>query len=352
MQLPDYNFLSAPPWLITVLHILTLTLHFVAMNFLVGGIIIVLWGKFQNRWEDPTVKTFARLFPVATAATVTLGVAPLLFVQLVYGRQVYSASIVSGWFWMMIIPAVILSYYFFYGAASVKETVTPWRKQLYLTLGLIGLFYVSLVYSSVFSMAERPATIASLYGAQQSGLAWNTDIGDYFLRWLHMILGAITVGGFFIGLLSRDNPGAFKVGKGFFLWGMVSAAVAGFAYLFTLGDHLVPFMRTPGIWALTLGILLSAGSLHFFFKKRFIMSGLMVFVSMLTMVISRHYVRLIKLQPQFDPATVRVDMQWSPFLLFVICFVVALAVVGYMLRLFFTAKKTEKAEPPSVQVPV
>ena len=37
--LPDYQFLPAPLWLITVLHILTLTLHFAAMNFLLGGLI-------------------------------------------------------------------------------------------------------------------------------------------------------------------------------------------------------------------------------------------------------------------------------------------------------------------------
>jgi len=56
MQLPDYNFLSAPLWLVTVLHIVTLTLHFLAMNFVVGGLIAILWGKFTDRWNNPVVK--------------------------------------------------------------------------------------------------------------------------------------------------------------------------------------------------------------------------------------------------------------------------------------------------------
>ena len=84
MNLPDYEFLSAPLWLITVLHILTLTLHFVAMNFLVGGVIMVLYAATRKRWDDPTLKKFGKMFPAAMAATVTLGVAPLLFVQMVY----------------------------------------------------------------------------------------------------------------------------------------------------------------------------------------------------------------------------------------------------------------------------
>ncbi len=37
MSLPDYNFLPGPLWLITVLHVLTLGLHLIAMNFVLGG---------------------------------------------------------------------------------------------------------------------------------------------------------------------------------------------------------------------------------------------------------------------------------------------------------------------------
>ena len=64
MNLPGYNFLSAPLWLITTLHIVTLSLHFAAMNFMVGGLIIILFGKFEDRWNHPVVKQFVRLFPV------------------------------------------------------------------------------------------------------------------------------------------------------------------------------------------------------------------------------------------------------------------------------------------------
>lgn len=334
MHLPDYNFLSAPLWLITVLHIVTLSLHFAAMNFLVGGLIIVLWGKFTNRWEDPTVQQFVKLFPTALAATVTLGVAPLLFLQLVYHRQVYAASIVSGWFWLMIIPAVMIGYYLLYGAALSKRPGGAHRA-LWLTIAL-GLFlYVSVVYSSVFSLAERPADIQALYGQSQSGLTLNPEVGDWLLRWLHMLFGAMTVGGFFVGLLGRNNPQAFKVGKGFFLWGMVFASVVGVAYLLSLADYLKAFMRTPAAWSLTIGIVLAAGSMHFFFKRKFLPASLMLFVSLVTMVINRHYVRLLRLDGQFEPTSLAVQPQWSVFLMFLACFVVAIALLWYMLRLYF-----------------
>jgi hypothetical protein len=304
------------------------------MNFVVGGIIIVVFGRFGNRWKAPIVRRFTDLFPSAMAATVTLGVAPLLFLQLVYPRQVYSSAIVMGWFWLMIIPFVIVSYYFLYGTSFSKRSV-GFRTKAYLLVALSGLVYVSLVYSSVFTMAEQPDLTRELYARNQTGLLWNPAAGSYILRWLHMILGAGTVGGFFVGLLGGENQEAFKVGREFFFWGMVGSAIAGMGYLFTLGEHMAEFMRTPAVWALTLGVILSVGSLHFYFKKSYLFAGAMLFVSMVTMVYSRHQVRLLRLGEKFDPASWKVAPQWSPLSMFLICFLIALGLLFYMFRLFF-----------------
>ncbi len=342
MNLPDYHFLPAPLWLITVLHILTLTLHFVAMNFMVGGIIIVLFGKFGDKWQHPVVQRFVKLFPTAMAATVTLGVAPLLFVQLVYPLQTYAASITSAWFWLMIIVAAIFSYYFLYASAFTK--VGGRRIGVFMSLALVGLIYISFVYSSVFSLAESPDVYRELYAANQSGLVINPDAGSYIFRWLHMLLGAVTLGGFFVGLLGRKDKTAFSVGKSFFLWGMAATMIVGLTYLFTFGEYLVPFMRTPAVWWLLISIILSLGSLHFFFKKKFPFAGTMLFVSLLGMVVIRHYVRLIRLEGHYDPAEIPVNPQWSVFAIFLVCFILALAVVWYMLKLYFKDSRRSGTE--------
>jgi hypothetical protein len=152
MNLPDYNFLSAPLWIVTVLHLVTLTVHFVAMNFIFGGTMVLLLSRLDDKW--------LRLLPTVMAGAVTFGVAPLLFLQLTYHRLVYSAAIVSGWFWLMIIVAAIVAYYFFYGAAFSADKAVK-RLPAYLAVAVVGLLYVSFVYSSVFSMAERPVLISS-----------------------------------------------------------------------------------------------------------------------------------------------------------------------------------------------
>lgn len=332
-MLSSYEFLPAPLWLITALHVVTLTLHFAAMNVLLGGLVVVLLGRFEDRWNHPTVRRMLRLFPSAMAAAITFGVAPLLFLQLVYHRQAYAAAIVSAWFWLGILAAALVGYYILYAAAA-GDGAGGARRRVLLWVALVGFLYISFTYSSVFSLAERPDRIRELYAADASGLTLNPDLGRYLARWLHMVLGAVTVGAFFVGVVGRRDPPSLRVARGFFLWGMGATALVGLLYLGSLGDLVGPLMRGPGAWWLTASIALSAGSLHLFFKQRFLPAGGLLGVSLLGMVALRHIVRDLQLAGQFDPASLPVRPQWSVFALFLVCFALAAAVLVYMVRLF------------------
>ncbi len=334
MTLPDTHVLPAPLWLITVLHIFTLGLHLLAMNFVLGGVVLVLAGRMPGKWENPVVRRFAALFPTVMAATVTLGVAPLLFVQLAYHGPFYSATIVSGWFWFLVPAAVIVSYYLFYAAASAGR---PAPRRLLLAVALLGLLYVALVYSGTFSMAERTGLTHSLYAGNASGWVLNPALGQWGFRWLHMIAGAITVGGFFIGLVGRNDEPAFRLGKVAFLSGMVAAMLLGLAYVGSLGDHLLPYMRSPGVWLILLAATLSLGSVYFYFQRRFVLSAVLLVPSLFTMVTNRHVLRRVVLGDAFDPGAVPVRSQWGVFALFAVCLVAGLAAVGIMLRWYLAS---------------
>ena len=116
---------------------------------------------------------------------------------------------------------------------------------------------------------------------------------------------------------------------------MVGAALAGFAWLFSLGSELRPLMHTPAIWALNLGIVFSAGALHFFFRKRFAHSAALLSTSLVLMVYTRHVVRLLRLDGAYDPASLPVAPQWSVLALFLACLAAAIAAIVLMLRIFF-----------------
>jgi len=334
-NLPDPHFLSAPLWLITLLHLLTLTLHFVAMNFLFGGLIVLLFARLEDKWNHPTVGRFIQLFPTLMAATVTLGVAPLLFLQLVYGKQVYSAAIVSAWPWLFVVVAVMVAYYLLYGVAFSRR-VRPGRLPVLLGLAALALGYVSLTYSTVFSMAEHPDLVQLLYAQDQSGALVNPRVGIWGLRWLHMVVGAVTVGGFFVGLLGKNDARTFVLGRNFFLWGMGVSVVVGLAYLVTLGDALLPLMRTVASWLIVVALILSLGAGVLYFKRRFLLASLLLFLSLAAMVVIRHALRLVELAGVWEPGAIPVSPQWSVFAVFVVCFVAAIGAVWYMLRLFFS----------------
>jgi len=330
---PDYDMLPAPLWLLTFLHVLTLTLHFAAMGCLFGGLLSLFGARLPGGLEHPHARRLVKLFPTLMAATVTLGVAPLLFAQLVYGRVLYSAAIVSGWYWLGIPVAAMLAYAFLYAAAFTDKG--SGRVRLWLLLALAGLLYVSLTYSSVFSLAERPAAQKTWYAQDPTGLVWHPDVGAWILRWLHMVTGALTVGGFFFGVLGRRDETAWAKGKFLFTVGTGAAFLTGMVYLMTLGDVLGPFMRSPGIYGLTVGIFAAVGSVPLFWIRRLALSGASLGLGVAGMVQARHVVRDLRLEGQFDASALGVDPQWGVFALFAVCLVVALGVVGWMLRIFF-----------------
>ena len=324
VTLPGYEFLSVPFWLVTMLHIVTLTLHFAAMNFLFGGLIVLLTGRFEGRWQHPIVQRYVTLLPSAMAATITLGVAPLLFTQLVYHRQVYSAAIISAWFWLAILALAAVVYYLLYGA-SFASAAGGRRTRLLVPAALL-LLVISFLYSSVFSMAERPDAMKALYAANQSGWVLNPH---------HMVLGAIAVGGFCVGVVGRDDDEAFEIGRRFYVQGVVGASVLGVLYLGSLGDEVAPFMRGWGIRSVTIGLVLTLISLRLFSARRLAASGALLLASLGSMVFARHELRLLRLGSVPSPAVEHIQPQWTIFAVFLVCFVLMIAAIAFMLRLYF-----------------
>ena len=122
---------------------------------------------------------------------------------------------------------------------------------------------------------------------------------------------------------------------------MIAASIAGIGWLFSLGDAILPLMKGPAIWVLFTAILLAFATHPFVLKKRFVVAAALLFASLLGMVTTRHVVRLIHLHGSYDPATITVRPQWSVFILFLVCLVLALLTIGYMLRLFFAGGGSE-----------
>jgi len=322
--------LPAPLPLVSILHIVTLTLHLVAMNLLLGSLFFLALLRPKGD-GSPSSARLAYVIPTLLTATVSLGVAPLLFVQLVYRHQVYAASIVSAWWWLGTVAAVIGIYLCAYGSRRSGPGGTRWSL---LPPALLLAIYVSVVFSGVFHAAEHPDLIASTYAANQAGTAFPPALWSWVLRWLHMFTGALAVGGLFVAWWTRHDEAAAPRGRLFFLAAMGAALLAGFAYLLSLGELVLAIMRSRVVWELTVSVLLSLGGAHFGIQRRFGIAAAMIGVSTLGMVTIRHAVRDLRLAGTFDPSALPVHAQWGAFSLFLVCFVAAIAMMAFLVRAF------------------
>ncbi len=121
--------LPAPYWVITLLLVVTFVLHIVAMNFMLGGGVMALAAKWRFKDRETGNRIFtdlAKKMPVFLPATITLGIAPLLFVQVLYEQFFYTSSVLLAWPWFLVLVCLTVAYYGFY-YVSFKGGQRPGR---------------------------------------------------------------------------------------------------------------------------------------------------------------------------------------------------------------------------------
>ena len=66
----------------------------------------------------------AKKLPVLLPATITLGIAPLLFVQVLYGQYFYTSSIIVAWPWFLVLVLLTVAYYGFYYVSFQERAIS------------------------------------------------------------------------------------------------------------------------------------------------------------------------------------------------------------------------------------
>jgi len=115
--------LPAPIWLLKLLHIVTLALHFVAVEMLLGGLLLAVGLSLfsDTRCAQVTARALARRLTVVMTYVINLGVPPLLFAQVLYGRALYTSSVLIGIYWISIIGLLMATYWLLYRFSARLE---------------------------------------------------------------------------------------------------------------------------------------------------------------------------------------------------------------------------------------
>jgi len=101
------------------LFVLTLVVHVIFMNYVLAGSAYLAWvsifsGGMKQRQKAPTALVLRDWMPIAIGGAITAGVAPLLFVQILYKLPFYTANLLLSHRWMMILPVLIVAFYLTY----------------------------------------------------------------------------------------------------------------------------------------------------------------------------------------------------------------------------------------------
>lgn len=349
---PDPIALPAPIWLLWALCILTFTLHLLPMNFVLGGSIVALVarvkGRRGSRHDARLAAWMAHAMPVAIASAVTLGVATLLFEQVLYGRLFFTSAVLMGYFWLAVIPLLIVGYYGAYrlafGGTDARDNAT------WLAAGVAGIFLViGFIYSNNMSLMLRPFEFVARYQADARGL--HLAIGDPALvpRFLHVLLGAVAVSGVLVmglglSVRSRDPEfGAWALRRGG-MWFSTMTGVNLLVGLFWLAalprDGILRFMgENPGATVvLALGMMFGFSALVLIFMSGsakhpapLVKTGIgLVLATLVLMVLTRDHVRQAALETAGFQPVAWIVPQWGPVALFTLLLVAAIAVVVWM----------------------
>jgi len=356
--------LPGPVWLLWGLLLLTFVIHLLPMNFVLGGSLMAAVARWRARGRTASHEArladwFAHAMPVVIAATVSPGVAALLFLQVLYGRLFFASSIVMGWFWLAVVLLVILAYYSAYLLAFKAARPAAWQGPLAWTMWALFLA-VGFIYTNNMTLMLRPAEIAARYQADARGLQLNLNDLTVVPRFLHMLVGAVALSGLVVTILGvvrrRREPefGAWATSYGA-LWFLVATGlnvIAGLAWFGTLpretmqrfmgGDAFVTGVFGAGIIAglAAMGLMVLTAM-----SKR--PAGpaaggvAATLVTIVLMVLNRNHVRQASLDAAgFAPAQ-WIAPQWGPIAIFAVLLVMAIACVVWMVAQLAAAPKPE-----------
>ena len=367
---PDPLGYPVPAWLIRALAYLTLTLHFSAVHLTVGGALLLLWTLLHRRTGyERTARFLGAGLPLGVSYLITLGIPPLLFVQVLYGQFFYTSSVVIGAFWIQVIPAVLLAYAGFY-YHKLRRDPGPGRRMVVIAACTLLLLYVGFIYVNNFTLATSPEKWIELYAGAPGG--GHLVHGD---RTIHPRLTLFLAGSFSVAGLALIWRGAYLE-----RWGMVDAGCAsrGFGFKALVITPVLWVVAATGWYAvqpdgiqallnramagwLLLGLWVAGGLVMVVFGHRAtrsaglwspLVASLGMFAATACMVVLRDLYRIGRLAPSWDSSMVDVRAQWGMFALFVVFLVVGLAlVIGLLTKTLPGMAAAARAPAEDITVP-
>jgi hypothetical protein len=164
-----FGFPAASAWYLTLL-VVTFALHQAFVQYVAAGSLYLTWATIfpgrqaPPRAARPLAATLRDWLPFGLGAAITAGVAPLLFVQIVYPQGFYTANLLLAWRWLIVIPVLGIAFYLLYLLKSQRLSHWPRAGQAAVAVVTTGcLLFVGFCWTSNHLLSVRPASWPDVY---------------------------------------------------------------------------------------------------------------------------------------------------------------------------------------------
>jgi len=351
--------IPAPIWLMKVLSLLTLALHFFAVQILIGSLIAAIYFSFKGKGSQGNAAQGAamvvsRRLPIVMTYVINLGVPPLLFAQVLYGRALYTSSVLIAVQWIGVVFLVMGCYWLLYRMSdlSMKGRPIHWHGIGALLLAA----FVGHIYSANMTLMLRPEVWQQMYANTATGLQQAPHDPTADPRLLYVLMGGFLVGGLWLVLHSKVKSVSEEVGAVLKSTGALMAIIGGGGELLTgymaysaqpanvlAGLHTPLYQISSAVWGVGFLLALLASVLLFVQKTSgvlmTIVGSLGAFLGIAGSVIVRDGIRDVTLLGKgFNVWDRREASNWFVIILFVLLFVAGLVAIGWLLSVMKSAK--------------
>ncbi|UOG90707.1 MAG: hypothetical protein L3K52_10890 [Candidatus Thiothrix sulfatifontis] len=368
--LRDVAGVPSHPVLFLILGVLTFALHMIAVQVMLGASGLVIWGALSKAaYKRQLAAAMLGVAKIAVSVAVVLGVAPLLFVQVIYDPFWYTSNVLSAWWVIGFILILIVGYllmYFFYAKnhhLETQKTICPGSMVLSLVLLLVVGFIMHVLTYQMLS----PDQWMQWYAPNGEIDASGRKLHDYNLwRFAFFISLSVLVVSGWVFAYRHYISHRIDVDNGYLQWlrglattlSFVGGGVAlffGIGWMVTLPAPQAGFAFSP--WVVLAAVLIALTAV----MPKLIGSrvnaplfgyGLfgMAAVTMILIAVAREVLRWNILFGQFgyNALDYPVNMDWYSTLMFFGTFLIVGGVVlTYFLTVAWQAGQTEGVYTPS-----
>lgn len=340
-----------PDGILRLLLLFTFFMHLVLVDILLGSTLLAIVER-KNFVEDGQ----GAYLPKILALTVNFGIAPFLFLQIVYGNFLYSGVVLMAVWWLAVILFVMLAYYGLYICEGTSAFRTP-----VLALAVLLLLMTAFMLTNASTLMLRPDLWPEWF-SRPGGTMLNLYDPTLVPRYLHIVLASLAVGGLTLSWRARRNGrrqnavvlGAeqrFRRGMDWFFHASLAQVPVGLLFLFSLPVHVRGLFLGGGALPTTALFLACSGLGLALFMSRKGMFGPTVTVVLgviLVMVCVRDMVREAMLLPYFDAASLEAlampHGQTAALGLFLACAAVVIVALVWLGRVLLKALASNDGE--------